>query len=563
MYLFDFEIQHVQATRHVAPDGLSRRPHADDDTDNTDEDLEPDESGHFMTGMRPSDQFDIEFELSNEEEIAISSVCLHQTSGEQYDIVANRHSLGAAIFRPDDHSTLWISNVVDPRVIRGQKRELPNDLPIESNDSSSSDESEANPLPSKLDRQQFKTHKHKVMDEDGDQYWNDIIFYLNTFKIPEHITNRKSFREKTKRYFMYDDRLWKRSTRQWPPVLVMLDTSKRQELIAKAHDDLGHRGRDPTYKKLSDTYFWPNMVTEIAIFCRTCMPCQMRSAYRPKILLKPTHVPTILRKMNIDIVQMGIKSTEGYEYIVDMRDDLMGWIEARMLKTKESQVVADFVFQDAICRFGCIPQITADNGKEFEGAFAILTRKYGIPIVKTSPYHPEGNGMIERGHRTWITSIWKLCRNRPQRWPQYFYAALWADQVTTRRATGFSPYYLLYGKPHFFPFHIDDRSWYILDWHKVRTTKELLLMRTKQFAGLKEDRKWSAKVNAKTRIRAAEDHARRNARRLVKGHYDPGTLVVVYQAQFDVSTKFQGAKYKERWAGPYRVIACLLVVLID
>jgi len=83
------------------------------------------------------------------------------------------------------------------------------------------------------------------------------------------------------------------------------------------------------------------------------------------------------------------------------------------------------------------------------------------------------------------------------------------------------------------------------------------MMRTKQFAGLKEDRMWAAKTNMKSRIRAAEDNARRNARRLVMGHYDPGTLVIVYQAQFDVNAKFQGAKYRERWAGPYRVTACL------
>jgi hypothetical protein len=261
--------------------------------------------------------------------------------------------------------------------------------------------------------------------------------------------------------------------------------------------------------------------------------------------------------MNIDIVQMGIRSLDGYEYIVDMRDDLTGWIEARMLKTKEAQHVADFVFQDVICRFGCIPQITADNGKEFEGAFSILTRKYGIPIVKSSPYHPEGNGMIERGHRTWITSIWKLCRGKPRKWSQYFWAALWADRVTTRRVTGFSPYYLLYGRPHFFPFHIDDKSWYILDWHSIRTTKELLLMRTKQFAALKEDRTWAARTNKKTRYQAAHDHAKRNAKRLVRGHYRPGTLVIIYQAQFDVNAKFQGAKYRERWAGPYRVVAHL------
>jgi hypothetical protein len=155
-----------------------------------------------------------------------------------------------------------------------------------------------------------------------------------------------------------------------------------------------------------------------------------------------------------------------------------------MLKMKRADLVAEFVYQDIICHCGCIPQITSDNGGEFEGAFEILMKKYGIPLVKASPYHPQGNGMIEHGHSTWINSIWRLCEHKKHHWSQYFYAALWADRVTTKRTTGFSPYFLLYGKAPLFPFHISDKSWQMTDWHKVKTTTDLLAMRTKQFVAL-------------------------------------------------------------------------------
>ena len=37
--------------------------------------------------------------------------------------------------------------------------------------------------------------------------------------------------------------------------------------------------------------------------------------------------------VNIDVVDMYLTSS-GYQYIVNVRDDLTGWIEARMPKTK-------------------------------------------------------------------------------------------------------------------------------------------------------------------------------------------------------------------------------------
>jgi hypothetical protein len=49
------------------------------------------------------------------------------------------------------------------------------------------------------------------------------------------------------------------------PRRVILNKEERKQLSREAHNESGHRGRDPTYKKLLDFYFWPNMLAEIAI----------------------------------------------------------------------------------------------------------------------------------------------------------------------------------------------------------------------------------------------------------------------------------------------------------
>ena len=399
----------------------------------------------------------------------------------------------------------------------------------------------------------WQLHEHHIPDDDREEYWQNIISYLQTFKIPKSVAKRKSFIQTTRKYFLYEGMLWRRTNNNTLPRRVILMQEKREELIRQAHEESGHRGRDPTYRKLADFYFWPNMFAQIAIFCRTCEQCQKRSAYHPKVKINPTWVPSVLRKFNMDLVEMGIRSN-GYEYIVDIRDDLTGWLEARMLARKSSEDVASFLWQDVICRFGCIPQITTDNGTEFQGAVNTLTRKYGIPIIRISPYNPAANGMIERGHRTWISSIWKLCGNKKNKWSRWFYPALWADRVTTRRATGFSPYYLLYGRPHLFPYNIAEETWYTVDWHGIETTTDLLAIRALQIRQMHVDRQKAASRNTKDRMQAAEQYATRNARRLVSGIYAKEELVLVALKGPGIIRGSGLPKSADTWAGPFKIV---------
>jgi Integrase zinc binding domain/Integrase core domain len=302
--------------------------------------------------------------------------------------------------------------------------------------------------------------------------------------IPAHIQKVKPFIQTTRRYFLYHNQLWRRNPSKIPQKVIR-NEQERLQLCKAAHDDSGHRGRDPTIKKLADRFFWPNMMAQVAWYCRTCHECQRRSASHPKITLSPTHVHTILRKFNMDTVHMPL--SHGFKYIVDLRDDLSGWLEAIMLQKATSKNIAKFLFEDVMCRFGCILQLTTDNGSEFEGIVQVMADKYNVPIVCTAPYHPEANGMIEQHHQTWIGSLFVACKGNLSHWSHYFHACMWADQVTTKQTTSHTPYYLLYGKHHIFPFDITDASWYTLDWHSIKTTEELLTIQAIQLAHRDDD----------------------------------------------------------------------------
>ncbi|GFQ89694.1 integrase catalytic domain-containing protein [Trichonephila clavata] len=62
--------------------------------------------------------------------------------------------------------------------------------------------------------------------------------------------------------------------------------------------------------------------------------------------------------------------------------------------------VAGAFFKTWIARFGTPSRITTDQGHQFESRlFKALAHLLGIKRIRSSPYHPQSNGMIEEWHR--------------------------------------------------------------------------------------------------------------------------------------------------------------------
>ena len=62
------------------------------------------------------------------------------------------------------------------------------------------------------------------------------------------------------------------------------------------------------------------------------------------------------------------------------------------------------------------------------------------------PYRPEGNGSCKRFNRTLISTLGMLPEDFKSKWPQHISTLTYAYNCTRSNATGFSPYYLLYGR---------------------------------------------------------------------------------------------------------------------
>ncbi|XP_037804439.1 uncharacterized protein LOC119598726 [Penaeus monodon] len=98
-------------------------------------------------------------------------------------------------------------------------------------------------------------------------------------------------------------------------------------------------------------------------------------------------------------------------------------------------------------RVGIPREILSDRGTQFTSQLmGELYKLLGIKPLFTTPYHPSGNGRVERFHSTLKASLRKLCVDKPKDWHRYLIPTLFALREIPSDRTGFFAFELLYGR---------------------------------------------------------------------------------------------------------------------
>jgi len=90
------------------------------------------------------------------------------------------------------------------------------------------------------------------------------------------------------------------------------------------------------------------------------------------------------------------RTLTGKRYIILAIDFFTKWPEAVAVEEADAQTVVKFLHQDIICRHGVPEEITSDRGTEFlNNLVKEFERTYHLKHIKTTAYHPQGNGETE------------------------------------------------------------------------------------------------------------------------------------------------------------------------
>ena len=188
----------------------------------------------------------------------------------------------------------------------------------------------------------------------------------------------------------------------------------RRAIFEELHST-NHPGINSTLKLIKDRYYWPRMNLEIREWCKTCIPCQ-KSKITRHTKSDVSHFKITgdrFEIVHIDIVgplPVTYEYNNAYSsqkrYILTCIDRATRWPEAIPIDNVEASTIAVAFMESWITRFGVPLYVITDRGSQFEAElFSELSKLTGFHRIRTTAYHAQSNGMLERIHRTIKTAL--------------------------------------------------------------------------------------------------------------------------------------------------------------
>lgn len=164
-------------------------------------------------------------------------------------------------------------------------------------------------------------------------------------------------------------------------------------------------------------------------------------------------------RIAMDIVGPLPRTRSRNKYILVVCDYATRYPEAVALKSIDAEHVAEALIT-LFSRVGVVEEILTDQGTNFTSQlFAELYRLLHVKAVRTSPYHPQTDGLVERFNRTLKDMLKKTVAEEGKDWDKLLPYLLFAYREVPQSSTGFSPFELMYGRAVRRPVDVLRETW--------------------------------------------------------------------------------------------------------
>lgn len=290
-----------------------------------------------------------------------------------------------------------------------------------------------------LNQEQFKERQRE------EPVWRELVEYLEGSKIPTKRLPKPTLDQ----FAQIDGVLYfvkERLDGNLQYNLVIPRTLVAQAM-QHAHELSGHLGQKKTVKKAEELFYWANLKVEVCDYVKNCVTCQrfkgesgLQQQWKE---LPPVDQP--LERIGIDLTDM-VAGVQSYRYVLTVVDHFSRYVRFFPLKTKHTTHIVDAMGHYA-ADYGAPRGIVADNGGEFSSReFQQFCQRHQITLYYTTPYHPQGNAITERMHRTLKSVLSSLCQGYPLRWPNMLQSCQVIMNQAVHTSTGRQPFFAFFGR---------------------------------------------------------------------------------------------------------------------
>ena len=212
-------------------------------------------------------------------------------------------------------------------------------------------------------------------------------------------------------------------------------------VLFMAHSHLlgAHLGMDKTRERILDRFYWPGVKNDVVRICQTCPKCQ-RTAPRPSVrnlLIPKPIIETLFERLAIDIVGPLPKTSRGHRYLLVIVDYATRYPEALPLRAATAKAVTKELLL-LFSRVGIAREILTGQGSCFMSrVLKELLSLLQVRQLRTSVYHPQTDGLVERFNKTLKQILRKVMDVDGKNWDQLLPHVLFAihENPKHRRAS--------------------------------------------------------------------------------------------------------------------------------
>jgi transposase InsO family protein len=291
------------------------------------------------------------------------------------------------------------------------------------------------------------------MSQSGPDAWISKIWdYLKENILPEDHVSAERIVRLAKRYAVVEGDLYRHDANG---ILMQCITQEEgRELLTEINGgECGSHSSSRTLvgKAFRHGFYWPIALQDAAEMVKSCKACQFHA--------KQIHTPTQALQMippswpfavwGVDILGLFPRAIGGYRFLFVAIDKFTKWQEATPV-VNITQGVAVAFLKSIVYGFGAPSHIITNNRTQFTSRiFQKYCEDISTQLCFASVAHPRSNGQVERANaeipKGLKTRTYDCLKKHGANWVNELLSVLWGNRTTLSRATGETPFFLVYG----------------------------------------------------------------------------------------------------------------------